>query len=185
MSEAPPSERGRLVSASIDILDDEHANKALEPHFIAIGQVAAYWAQLEFEINAMIWSLASIDQQTGMCLTSQFTTIQSRARALLSIFRLRGGSETVAKEVNRFFVNEVDPVAQQRNRIVHDPLYVALSDGKVMRASVMANKTLDARMRFNPLEDAQKTLLSIRAILSKFNELHDAMMASLPTSDKK
>jgi len=165
-------------------LDATTTQELLEPYYISIGQAAVAWASLEFQINAVIWSLAGISQQQGMCLTSQLPNIQSRARALLSLFRTLGGDEAVAVKVNKFFSNEVSAVALLRNRIVHDPLAVG-DKGNVVRISITADKTLNAKLVEEPLAEANTAYERTKELMSGFDLLRKEMMAALPASVKK
>jgi len=103
---------------------DAGKEELLREQYEAIGKIATAWAAFEFKISNVIWRLAGIDMETGACLTAQMFTVQSRNRALLALYRLRGGNEAFAKRLNQFFAIQVDPVSRERNRFVHDPLAV-------------------------------------------------------------
>ena len=49
---------------------DEQNSPLPEEHHAAVGKVAAAWADLEFEIDCLIWDLLQVSQVVGACVTS-------------------------------------------------------------------------------------------------------------------
>jgi hypothetical protein len=185
MSDASRSEEAKAERIALILHPSDTKNtRLLEPHFILVGRVAAAWAALEHLINGTIWSLAEVSPHIGICMTSQFTTVQSRARALLSLFRWRGGDEALAKKVNKFLTNEVDPLGQERNRIVHDPLGIIEAEQLIVRVNFTADRRLDARVKVDAFAEAQNTLNKIIPLIDQWRALSEAMVASLPASAK-
>ena len=113
-----------------------------------IGRVAAAWARLEFRTNEIIWHLANVDIEYGACLTSQIQSPSSRFRALVALVTLRGGKQTLIGELNSFST-DLDSLARQRNRFVHDPWIASNNpDSAPRRVEV----TADRRLRFEAVE---------------------------------
>jgi hypothetical protein len=53
-----------------------------DPHYIAIGKVADAWADLEFDIDQLLWRLMRTEQALGACVTAQMISTHPRFRAL-------------------------------------------------------------------------------------------------------
>ena len=86
----------------------------------AIGRVVTSWAILEHTIDRHIWELAGLEKEPGACITSQLTSVARRIDALISLARLQKIS---AQAIGRFnkFKQKAGALAEQRNRVAHDP----------------------------------------------------------------
>jgi hypothetical protein len=173
------------ATARIEIPGTPETDAVLQAHYEAIGKVAVAWAAFEFHLNVVIWALAGTEQWAGACITYQLSTIQSKARAMLALFRLHEGNEEVARRLNKFFANDADPVSQERNRLIHDPLAIDRDRAnKVFRLPLTADKKLASKLKDTPLEDANSTLQKIIKITHQFDGLRNEIFSSLPTSAK-
>ena len=62
-------------------------------HYAAVGRVASKWAQLEHQIQELIWGLAGLDELTGACITSQIGGSGRLMYALLAILEQKGATK--------------------------------------------------------------------------------------------
>src|SRR4051812_6645421 len=98
----------------------EEETRAIPPeYYAAIGRIAAGWAYFEVLINHAIWELANVEQHYGACITAQILAPVARFKALVSLLKLRGASETSLKAINSLSGTAND-LAEKRNRVVHD-----------------------------------------------------------------
>jgi hypothetical protein len=92
------------------------------PHYAAVGRVASKWAQLEHQMQELIWGLAGLDDMTGTCITSQIGNSGRLMDALLALLEQKGASKDELKPLHK--LNEaIGDKQRMRNRIVHDPWY--------------------------------------------------------------
>jgi hypothetical protein len=96
-------------------------------HYAAVGRVASKWAQLEHQIQKLIWGLAGLDETTGTCITSQIGHSGRLMDALLALLEQKGASNTDLKPL-RVLSEDVGAKQRMRNRIVHDPWYFHYND---------------------------------------------------------
>jgi hypothetical protein len=112
-----------------------------DDHYRAIGQVTANWAALEAIISSAIWQIGEIQDEVGVCMTSQIFTYDAKINALVSLLETRGGFEVVIKHINKFH-EKTRGLSKLRNRIVHDPWVGDAKTGEAMRLELSSNKTL-------------------------------------------
>jgi hypothetical protein len=94
------------------VLPDEYA--------AAIGRIAETWAQFEHQIDLGIWQLSDTHQQLAACITAQLASYYPKMKALIALAEIRGASADSVKKLNSFLGSLV-PLADKRNRSVHDP----------------------------------------------------------------
>ncbi len=116
---------------------DAETEKAV---FTLVGQVATTWSVFELILDMAIIKLAIVAPDAGTCITAQLFGIGSRFRALISLFRLRGGSDQSVTKLNQF-VSRSEVLVRKRNRIVHTPVH--LNDGEVRHARATADRRLE------------------------------------------
>lgn len=112
-------------------------------HYTAIGMVAAEWAELELLIDEYSSELAGIRfHDLGACFTAQIGGAARKLDAYLSLAHQRGISG--AKAALHAFARDTVPLAERRNRIIHDP-WVISGDGigiRPQRLEVTARREL-------------------------------------------
>ena len=90
-----------------------------DEHYAAVGKVASAWALFEGLVDVSIWQVAGLNPQNGACITAQITGSARKLDALISLVRHHHGDAAVAK-LNKI-AQTSQGLAEQRNRIVHDP----------------------------------------------------------------
>ena len=90
-----------------------------DDHYAALGKVADAWADLEFELDQLIWQLLRTPQALGACVTSQLIGLGPRIRALRSLVHLWEVSDPIANKLARF-EGDTAPLVEKRNRAIHD-----------------------------------------------------------------
>ena len=91
-------------------------------HYAAVGRVASKWAQLEYQIQKLIWGLVGLDETTGTCITSQIGHSGRLMDALLALLEQKGVPQDELKPL-RSLSDDVGAKQRMRNRMVHDPWY--------------------------------------------------------------
>lgn len=108
-------------------------------HLAAIGRAADTWNQMEFLVDRAIWKLVHVEQPVVACLTSQFNGIFPRMNALISLVTLFRLSDEAAKQFKQQ-LGKLSTLSAARNRIIHDPRFVA-NDQDIIRFEVVGGKT--------------------------------------------
>jgi len=98
------------------------------PIYQMVGQVASEWAHLEHLLDELIWRLAEVRRADGACITAQLMGATPRYKTLIA--QLTHLSKTkphllqFVDAVKKLMGRTYD-IQDQRNRIIHDPWYVA------------------------------------------------------------
>ena len=153
----------------------KESDERLTPLLKSIGYVVTGWAALEHEVNKVIWSLASMTDEDGACITAQFSGFLPRMRALIALAHRNGADEKLLKDLNKFSAL-ADGLARKRNRIVHDPWYIRSDLSNLGRLEITADKKLVFEIRpHDPIEitkiaheitDAKKLFFGLKKRLS-------------------
>lgn len=156
-----------------------HANSAAI--FEHMGRLASDWAVLEVLINDCIWRLAEVTPTAGACITAQIFNVTNRLHALIALMELRGFPDRPLIKQMRQFANDVREPAERRNRVIHDPVFMAPETGQVARLEITAQRKPVAEMKV-VTEDA---LLSARRAVynacQDFMVLRGKIIAQLPS----
>ena len=152
-------------------------------YFEALGRVSNIWATLEFSIDQLIYGAANISEQVGTCFIAQFIGPNPRIRALVSLLKFRGVDQALIDEVNQFS-ESIGGLAAERNRLMHDPMFIEAPSGKFYRHRRTADRTL--RWELNEV-DLQKMKDLHKKIEDKNNEfvrLRKRIIAAFPRFPK-
>ena len=144
----------------------------------AIGRAITAWAILEHSINEMIWELAGVEKEPGACITSQLTSVARRMDALISLARLQKISEPTISKFNKF-KQKAGALAEQRNRIAHDPWFYGFDSKNHYRLQVTAKSTLDFAYKPMTEEDLLKIEKDIQALADHFGKIRAEAMEEL------
>jgi len=155
-------------------------DKIGDKHLAAIGAIATTWAHLEWAVDRLIWELADVKQQLGACITSQFGGLHPRLRAAISLVQLRGGSQRLIDNLNKFYADS-EPLLRKRNRTVHDPWLTEIQTGATARMEIAADK----RLKYDFKHVETEELLSIQRELHdhhvRFDRVMDDILAEMPS----
>ena len=104
---------------AISIAPPDHQIYAL------IGRVVSAWAHLEHTLDLIIWDLMGIEPAKGACVTAQMIGATNRYRTIISLLRQRSHRDfnALIASVDKLMKKSYD-LAEDRNRIVHDPWYL-------------------------------------------------------------
>jgi hypothetical protein len=151
------------VAGSVDSRFDAYA--------LAVGRIAIGWANLEFVINQAIWELANVEAAAGACMTAQIISIGPRMNALTSLVDFRNGGADILKSLNKL-AGDIDGLARQRNRFIHD--YVALKEntGEFQRVEVTARRKVVFDYQKVDLAEMEKLQSKIVKATQAFDELY-------------
>lgn len=97
------------------------------PHYAAVGRVAAKWAELEHQIQVLIWRLARLDHLMGTCITAQIGNSGRLMDAVLALLEQRAASKDDLKPL-RSLCGDIGEKQRKRNRIIHDPWYFRFNE---------------------------------------------------------
>jgi hypothetical protein len=143
-----------------------------------IGQIAADWGALEFQINEMIWNLAAVFPVLGACITAQIYNVNGRLDALIALLRARQASEELISRVHKF-QEKVREASERRNRIIHDAWTVV--GAETFRLEVTARGKLNFDLVKIMDTDLAKNQADIRMWVDRFGEICNQILDALPT----
>jgi hypothetical protein len=135
-------------------MSDREAARASEhipipdEHYAAMGKVADSWADLEFEIDQLIWEFLQTAQALGACVTAQMISVHPRMNALIALAKLWEISAAHLDDLGRFY-GKIGPLADKRNRLIHDKRFIELTKKQVVRFEVSAK----SRLKFEPVPE--------------------------------
>ena len=134
-------------------------------HLALMGYVAAVWAIFEADLDTYIISLGKLPAQAGRCVASQITAPARKLDAYIAIARLRG-ADVFVSELERF-AKDTTSLAEQRNRVVHDP-WMRIHEGGAERLESTARR----KLRY---EHVSVSLEQMDALVERIREHHDKL----------
>jgi hypothetical protein len=141
----------------------------------AIGMVASEWSYLESIVDAAIWNLAGINEETGRAVTTH-VPLPTRFHMLESLFRLRQGD--AAADALRSDIETIrNTIMPQRNEIVHG-LWVLGDFGSPMIHTVKARGRVVQSKAGKPAGKIREVAAAIKGrstALQNFLESHGAL----------
>lgn len=175
MTEATPErakEEERELILPLSMMDGKH------PAFALSGRVSDAWAMFEFHLDRTIWSMAAVNDGAGACITAQFVGVYGRLRALQSLVELAGGSKDLQSDLASL-AGRSEPLAEKRNRIVHDPWMINVTKHTAGKMRITAKKTLHfAYVPVTPSE-VESLLNEINAHTSRFFKFEEKLKAEM------
>jgi hypothetical protein len=153
-------------------------------HYAAMGRVVDAWADLEFEIDQFIWRLLRTPQALAACVTSQIISIYPRMQALISLAGLYIIDEKLIKELNSFS-GEVSKLAEKRNRIIHDKLFIQIETTKFMRFQITAKKTLYFPPKEEQITDLNNFITTVKNTKLQFVNIRGRIENHILSSQDK
>lgn len=94
-------------------------------HHQAVGVIAAFWAELERNIEEAVWRLADIQPAAGLCLTGPMLSAHVKLTSLTALFQLHELPDKHIKALKEF-KNKLSGTSDKRNRAVHDPWHYSI-----------------------------------------------------------
>jgi hypothetical protein len=149
-----------------------------DEHYTIIGRVASNWALLETMIDGAIANLANCGEQEMTCVTAQLIGPARRMDALIALFRYQGGSTELRKEL-KAFQGQIQQLGEDRNRVVHDPLFVKNATGEMHKTTATAKGEL--KYSFDPVskEKMATVATAIREATYTFIDLRGKIDAEM------
>jgi hypothetical protein len=123
-----------------------------DPHYTIIGRVAVKWAVLEALIDGAIAFLASCGEKEMTCVTAQLIGPAKRMDALIALLTHTNGSDDLRKQLKNF-QGRIQQLGEDRNRVVHDPLFLNKDSGFVHKLLATAKGQL--KYSFDPVSKKQ------------------------------
>ena len=145
----------------------------------AIGRIASAWALIEHAVDYQIWALADVDDEHGACITAHIQSLNRRLMALIALVQLRGGDDTLVRDLNRFSTM-TDSLAKDRNRVVHDP-WITVS-GQHGRFQITAERVLVFKLKKDGTAELDLICDKITAAYKKSDQISDRFIPLQPLS---
>ena len=155
-----------------------------DEHYTALGKVADAWADLEFELDQLIWQLLQIPQALGACVTSQMIGLGPRIRALRSLVHLWEVSQHLANKLGKF-EGETAPLVDKRNRAIHDKRLINWKTQEVVRFQVTAKGKLVFEQKPESIALLSRLRSDIYAAIDRFATIRNQIRDEIASSDKK
>ena len=140
-----------------------------DDHYAALGKVADAWADLEFEIDQLIWQLMHTNQALGACATAQMIGPAPRLKTVLALANLWELSKETQDDL-RSLEGSINNLGQSRNPASHDKRLLRWEDKQVVRLGVTTKK----KLVFEPVPETKQSLLDLRSkilcLIDDFNK---------------
>jgi hypothetical protein len=143
----------------------------LDPYHTAIGRLANAYAELEYSMNDAIWELSNVERKIGASITAQMIGPGPRTRCLLSLLKLRDAPATIVEAFNKI-TKDIEGLAGQRNRYVHDPLVIDRDADQVKRVEITANRILRFEFINEEVEKINQLASEIMVATGRFADLY-------------
>jgi hypothetical protein len=155
--------------------------RKMTPHLARVGAVASLFAQIELNLDMIIWTLLSVEQQLGACVTSQVISVSGKMRAvkaLVQLINIRTDNPLMAV-INKL-TNDLEAVKIKRDRAVHDTWMASLTTRRVfqMRAALKGKELLFGQQKV-PVAELERTIAQSRALLSRVYDLEQRIRLEL------
>lgn len=154
--------------------------KPAEDHKIysLVGRVCSEWAHLEHILDETIWDLAEINPERGACITAQLMGHRPRCLTIIALTtHLTLGKNTIGKI--EAFMNKLSNLAEDRNRIVHDPWYQYTGTDKTGQFRSMDRRELEFGIKQIDLAMIETTISAIQDMAQNYMQLKNQIFAEL------
>lgn len=148
-----------LPPEGVGLMDLDQSPEVVK-HYAAIGRVAEAWAYLEFCLDGLCGEVAGLDMYTASCLTSHIQG-QRKLDALMSLI-LRHGDTKTHKDLELIAKKRFSGLAEQRNRVVHDPWLILSSNA--LRFEITARRKLVHEQRLVTTSEVSKLCANIKKL---------------------
>jgi hypothetical protein len=144
------------------------------PIYTKIGRVASSWSHLESQLDSIIWRLAGLHPRTGACITAQMLGATNRFKTIITLLKERGASSTLVTQTQKIMNTSYD-VAEERNRIIHDPWYFGKQSKLTFQRKSMPSKNPRFEIEYVDDSTIEKTLKLIWDRRQKIGALSKAI----------
>jgi hypothetical protein len=122
------------------------------PVYAVVGRVAAEWAELEHQLDWIIWNLSQTTPQMAACMTSQMIGHFPRFNAIIALLTQHAARQELIKLVMTES-GKVSGLAESRARRVHDAWYVDMASGEPFQFRSVPRKELNFSFQPQILND--------------------------------
>jgi hypothetical protein len=144
----------------------------------AIGHVANMMANLDLQIDIGIWTLIGAPQQLSACVTAQLFSAIPRMKAFTGLAEILGASGDSIKRL-KTISGQISGLAEDRNRMVHDPRMIKKSTGAVERLQITAKPNVHFGFIPENDEEVNNKGNEIGNKVREFMALRDAIIAEI------
>jgi hypothetical protein len=155
-----------------------------EAHYAAMGKVADAWADLEFEIDRLIWYLLGTNQAFGACVTAQMISIHPRLQALRALTELWEISKPIIDELGTFDGKAVG-LAETRNRLIHDKRLIQWKTKEVVRFQVSARRKLKFGVEPESIASLDAFREKVQNLMETFTVISHKIRIEIEASSEK
>lgn len=154
-----------------------------------IANIVSQFAQLEYNIDTVIWELAGLSDMPngidiGACLTAQIPSVVPRIEALIALARVQGVPEDRVRKLNKF-KEHARGVGERRHRVAHDPWFATWQpdrpESEVYRLQRTAKAKLEHGYKHVAIDELKALTADIQAVIDQFNELGSELLRAFWT----
>jgi len=134
------------------------------PFFVLIGRVASAWTYFEHILDEIIWNISQIPEDLALCITGQIMGATPRLKIIEALCKYLGLPEPLLKKAKKLKELQYG-VAEQRNRIVHDPWFLVREPfGPIQTTQLKSSPPGHQEVTENEI---RKTLTKIEALAAQ------------------
>lgn len=146
-------------------------------HYSAIGQVAAAWAYFEAIIDTWLIHFAEVKFEIGVCFTAQMVGPRPRMDSFIALTRHLGANKKWNK-ILEDFAKDVQKLAEQRNRAVHD-VWELSEPATPHRLEATARRSLRIMPVHVPTEELMNLTRNIYDLHQRFEDIASEIFTDL------
>jgi hypothetical protein len=151
------------------------------PFYTIVGRVTSEMSHLEHVLDEIIWKLSGLNPALASCITSQLMGAAPRFRAIIALGKFRKVRNNLIESAVKLMQRTFD-IAEQRNRLTHDPWYIETTSGQPAQFKSFSFK--DEKYGIHEIDPSEidKLLVQIRERIALASKLRDEISSALQPS---
>ena len=155
--------------------------------YAALGRAISEWANLEHVLDMVIADLSRLDYPTSACISAQILGATYRIDAITALVirnpnlnpsRTYNKDHPVIKTIASFRGSVEGPQAE-RNRLVHDPWFLAVAIEEPAQFKSMPRKEWIYGLKPTPTDDVDALVTAIRSLVQEAKRLRSYLLDAL------
>jgi hypothetical protein len=154
----------------------------------AIGEMCVGWAALEFELFRLFYYASGLPTSIARSIFYSQTSNQARINLLHSTYMpllIRKDKPLAASRKLKRFLDALGPLANKRNRYVHDPYACDDADLRSIVQYNLKQKSAHGQIQLVKTKDITALTRKIETAANRANRLREELIALFEASRKK
>lgn len=158
------------------------------PIYNWVGRIAAKLANLEHDLDKLIWKVSGVSEDVGACITGPLLGYSSKFLVLIALLKQLNFKEGIIKRAMQLN-QDADTQAEERNRCIHDVWLLETSSKTLHQRKSVTRKDVKKgpkeKLTFGITPKSEKeledTLKAISNLIERLSNLHADIVAERRT----